>query len=561
MKQATFSHLRRWFVLSSAALSIAATSGCLLLEDGTSTTVLDLTEEQIQQIRIIAQDESLTATQVATIAEQVFDDQAQAGLDGAPGAPGPQGPIGPAGTTSWTGLNDIPAAFADNTDDVLIPGAGLSVQDGVVMVAPGAITTDMLADQSVTDAKVADGSISGVKLANGSVTADKLAAGSIDGSSIDMGTVTEMQLADGSVSTPKLADGSVTEMKLANGAVTSAKLADGSVTGAKLAPGTIDGGSLSMDSVTSDEIAAGAVTATELADGAVTTPKIADGSVVSNKLGVGSVISAALGAQSVTTEKLADGAVTTGKLFDGAVTSVKIADGAITNAKFAPGAIDATVIPDDLDLGDNTGINGTLRLFNDAGIATVTADGAGGQTGELVVRDATGMPMITAIASDSVNNEAILEVKGVVDACQSLVGGCDVAEVFELTDRSVVRPGSVMVLDPANPGKLMLSGGAYDKRVAGVVSGAGSEYPGVCLGQRHDGSRDLPVALSGRVYVKVDATDAAIEVGDLLTTADRAGHAMKASDPTRSFGAVIGKAMQPLEKGQVGEVLVLVALQ
>ena len=68
------------------------------------------------------------------------------------------------------------------------------------------------------------------------------------------------------------------------------------------------------------------------------------------------------------------------------------------------------------------------------------------------------------------------------------------------------------------------------------------------------------VALSGRVYVQADATFGAIKPGDLLTTSDTPGRAMKASDRERAPGAVLGKAMSGLEEGQ-GEVLVLVTLQ
>ena len=69
-----------------------------------------------------------------------------------------------------------------------------------------------------------------------------------------------------------------------------------------------------------------------------------------------------------------------------------------------------------------------------------------------------------------------------------------------------------------------------------------------------------PVALSGRVYVYCDASGAAIEPGDLLTTSDTPGHAMKAADHARAQGAVIGKAMTALESGR-SPVLVLVSLQ
>jgi hypothetical protein len=69
-----------------------------------------------------------------------------------------------------------------------------------------------------------------------------------------------------------------------------------------------------------------------------------------------------------------------------------------------------------------------------------------------------------------------------------------------------------------------------------------------------------PVALSGRVYCWADAATGGIEPGDLLTTSDTPGHAMKATDPLRSHGTIIGKAMTSLDEG-TGLVLVLVNLQ
>jgi len=64
----------------------------------------------------------------------------------------------------------------------------------------------------------------------------------------------------------------------------------------------------------------------------------------------------------------------------------------------------------------------------------------------------------------------------------------------------------------------------------------------------------------GKVCCKVTAEHTPIEIGDLLTTSAVAGHAMKASDPGAAFGAVIGKALQPLRAG-TGLIPVLVALQ
>ena len=54
--------------------------------------------------------------------------------------------------------------------------------------------------------------------------------------------------------------------------------------------------------------------------------------------------------------------------------------------------------------------------------------------------------------------------------------------------------------------------------------------------------------------------DFAIEIGDLLTTSPTPGHAMKADDPLKAFGTVIGKALRPLAAGQ-GLLPILIALQ
>jgi hypothetical protein len=68
------------------------------------------------------------------------------------------------------------------------------------------------------------------------------------------------------------------------------------------------------------------------------------------------------------------------------------------------------------------------------------------------------------------------------------------------------------------------------------------------------------VALSGRVYVDANNASGAIEPGDLLTTSNIPGQAMKVADHERAQGAILGKAMTSLDQGS-GRVLVLVTLQ
>jgi len=155
-----------------------------------------------------------------------------------------------------------------------------------------------------------------------------------------------------------------------------------------------------------------------------------------------------------------------------------------------------------------------------------------------------------------VNGDA--RVVGVLE----IFGGSDVAEPFTVEGGGDVGPGMVVSIDPASTGRLRLSDAAYDRRVAGVISGANGVPPGLTLrkaGGDLDGSH--PVALTGRVWAWCDADAAGpIAPGDLLTTSSTPGHAMKVADHGLARGAILGKAMSSLESGQ-GQVLVLVTLQ
>ena len=159
------------------------------------------------------------------------------------------------------------------------------------------------------------------------------------------------------------------------------------------------------------------------------------------------------------------------------------------------------------------------------------------------------------------NPQYKLDIRGVT-ATDTLVirGGADLAEPFLITDRKETPKGALVVIDDKNPGRLKISCGEYDKCVAGVVSGAGGLKPGLTLTQKGIVEGGVKVALAGRVYALADTSNGSIKPGDMLTTSSLPGHAMKATDRDRSFGAVIGKAMSPLKKGR-GLVLVLVSLQ
>jgi hypothetical protein len=153
---------------------------------------------------------------------------------------------------------------------------------------------------------------------------------------------------------------------------------------------------------------------------------------------------------------------------------------------------------------------------------------------------------------------------GNITASGTITGGNIVAKYQDVAEwvpsSQQVAPGTVVVLDPTKSNQVISSSEAYDTRVAGVVS----EQPGLALGE--SGAGKVLVATTGRVIVKVDATRSQIHIGDLLVTSEVPGAAMKSE--TISVGGVqihrpgtlIGKALEPLEKGS-GKILVLLSLQ
>jgi hypothetical protein len=178
---------------------------------------------------------------------------------------------------------------------------------------------------------------------------------------------------------------------------------------------------------------------------------------------------------------------------------------------------------------------------------------------KVILQDSSGIVGIGTPAA-----LATLNVQGNTNVSGTITGGVieakyqDVAEWVPSSQQ--LEAGTVVALDPERSNQVLASSEAYDTKVAGVVSA----QPGIRLGERGEGK--VMVATTGRVKVRVDATRAPIKIGDLLVTSDVAGVAMK-SEPIsmggrkmHAPGTLIGKALEPLEKGR-GEILVLLSMQ
>ena len=121
-------------------------------------------------------------------------------------------------------------------------------------------------------------------------------------------------------------------------------------------------------------------------------------------------------------------------------------------------------------------------------------------------------------------------------------------------------PGDLLVIDPSGERRLSLSQTPYSTLVAGIYS----TQPGVVAStHRVDEAlpnNEVPLAVVGIVPCKVTAENGSIAAGDLLVTSSTPGYAMKGTDRDRMLGAVVGKALEPLQKG-AGVIQVLVTLQ
>lgn len=156
------------------------------------------------------------------------------------------------------------------------------------------------------------------------------------------------------------------------------------------------------------------------------------------------------------------------------------------------------------------------------------------------------------VYGESLNGGASGFFKGnVVVTGDLFLEGADYAEELPVAD-SAVAPGMVVVID--EEGRLRPCLDDYDRRVAGVVSGAGGVRSALVLDRQVGGAA---VAMMGKVWVLADADHGQIHCGDLMTGSSTQGHARRVDDVERAIGAILGKALTSLELGQ-GMVRILV---
>ncbi len=249
-----------------------------------------------------------------------------------------------------------------------------------------------------------------------------------------------------------------------------------------------------------------------------------------------------------------------------------------------------------VSLGDNgnitlggLGMDGDVTLRDDTGADTVRMNGqegnmtlgGNGKDGDIWLKDANGENSVhldgnqanlfmggngrdgdIALFAASENNPADDAAKATIhlngDAGDIILRNADCAEEFTAAPMTGAEPGDVMVLD--DEGLMRPCDVAFDKRTIGVISGADLYKPGIILDRQDDMEDRHPIALVGKVCVRVTDENGPIRIGDLVTTSSKTGHAMAAGDDAKAFGAVIGKALKNHEAGD-GMIPIVIALQ
>ncbi len=110
--------------------------------------------------------------------------------------------------------------------------------------------------------------------------------------------------------------------------------------------------------------------------------------------------------------------------------------------------------------------------------------------------------------------------------------GADIAEFFRSSEN--LQTGEIVKVDANNPLQVVKSDASYQFSSIGVVS----TQPGMTIGEEGEGA--YPIALAGRVPVKVTDINGPIQPGDPIASSSIPGVAMKATQS----GQIIGTALE-----------------
>lgn len=197
-----------------------------------------------------------------------------------------------------------------------------------------------------------------------------------------------------------------------------------------------------------------------------------------------------------------------------------------------------------ISLGDSAGSN-SLKILDSTNheLLTINTKGA-------LSLSATNASLSVPNGYICVNNSGTCNIANPVNGTVyadnfSTAATADLAEHLPTKDSSI-EAGDIVAADPNNSQNVIKSNVAYQNTLLGIISTA----PGVTLNSTQvDGK---PLALAGRVPVKVSLENGFIKTGDPITSSSVAGIGMKASQA----GRVIGIALENFGSSQCNNITI-----
>ncbi|MFH1099198.1 MAG: hypothetical protein V1723_04775, partial [Candidatus Uhrbacteria bacterium] len=226
-------------------------------------------------------------------------------------------------------------------------------------------------------------------------------------------------------------------------------------------------------------------------------------------------------------------------------------------------------------LGSLTVGPGTVNI-NTSGtsVTTIGITGGGGKGAIVVTPGASGSVAITTgaltrterLCSSANNGGDAAALSGATIGDCSTSGQADLAEHYG--SDGTLEAGDFVSLDTQRPALITSTSvgesskayaqrteRAYDRNLIGVVStNPFNEIFGEGVFDTSENPR--PIALVGRVPVKVTAKNGAILPGDRITSSDIPGVGMKATEE----GSTVGIALEPYDSEEIGKIIVFVNL-
>ncbi|MBX4198815.1 hypothetical protein KW800_00875 [Candidatus Parcubacteria bacterium] len=202
---------------------------------------------------------------------------------------------------------------------------------------------------------------------------------------------------------------------------------------------------------------------------------------------------------------------------------------------------------------NNSAGTSTIQFFGATTTGLTAAVGMGIPTGQYVLigdgKTPSGLNILKGGLCVDSDGWCTASTTGRISSVSTFIGNSDLAEMYQANE--ALEPGDVVsVVSGIGVAKAVL--GEKDKMM-GVVS----TKPGVVLGSGPDAENrpgDVPIALAGRVPLKVTIENGAIKAGDYLSLSSTPGVGAKAL----KAGVVIGQALEGYSGGGVGKIMIFV---